>query len=74
MWMLPSVHAEPSAYTQNYEYATRTELYAALRKLKKLIAERLKQGDTNAQKGLTKEEESLYEEFVEIFEENEFVY
>ena len=67
-------YAEPSAYTQNYEYATRTELYAALRKLKKLIAERLKQGDTNAQKGLTKEEESLYEEFVEIFEENEFVY
>ena len=67
-------YAEPSAYTQNYEYATRTELYAALRKLKKLIVERLKQGDTNAQKGLTKEEESLYEEFVEIFEENEFVY
>lgn len=67
-------YAEPSPYTKNYEYATRTELYASLNKLKKLIAERLKREGVGAQTELTKEEEALYEEFVDILEENEFVY
>ena len=68
------IYAEPSPYTKNYEYATRTELYASLNKLKKLIAERLKREGVDAQAELTEEEEALYEEFVDILEENEFVY
>ena len=68
------IDAEPSPYTKNYEYATRTELYASLSKLKKLIAERLKREGVDAQAELTEEEEALYEEFVDILEENEFVY
>lgn len=68
------IYAEPSPYTKNYEYATRTELYASLSKLKKLIAERLKREGVDAQAELTEEEEALYEEFVDILEENEFVY
>lgn len=67
-------YTEPSPYTKNYEYATRTELYASLNKLKKLIAERLKREGVDAQTELTEEEEALYEEFVDILEENEFVY
>lgn len=68
------IYAKPSPYTKNYEYATRTELYASLSKLKKLIAERLKREGVDAQAELTEEEEALYEEFVDILEENEFVY
>ena len=67
-------YEEPSPYTKNYEYATRTELYKSLNKLKKLIAERLKREGAGAQAELTEEEEVLYEEFIDIWEENEFVY
>ena len=67
-------YTEPSPYTKNYEYATRTELYASLNKLKKLIAKRLKREGADAQADFTEEEETLYEKFVDILEENEFVY
>lgn len=67
-------YEEPLPYTKNYEYATRTELYKSLNKLKKLIAERLKREGAGAQAELTEEEEVLYEEFIDIWEENEFVY
>ena len=67
-------YAEPSPYTRNYEYATRTELYASLAKLKKLIAKRLKREGAASQTELTEEENALYEEFVNVFEESEFVY
>ena len=53
---------------------TRTELYASLTKLKKLIAKRLKREGAASQTELTEEENALYEEFVNVFEENEFVY
>lgn len=46
----------------------------ALNRLKKLIAERLEREGVNAKTELTEEEEALYEKFVDIFEENEFVY
>ena len=67
-------YTEPSPYTKNYEYATRTELYTSLSKLKKLIAERLKGESADAQTKFTEEEEALYEKFAGILEENEFVY
>ena len=67
-------YKEPSPYTKNYEYATRTELYASLDKLKKLIAERLKREGMGSESKFTKEEELLYEEFIDILEENEFIY
>ena len=67
-------YAEPSPYTKNYEYATRTELYTSLAKLKKLIAKRLKRDGAEAQAELTEEENALYEEFIDSFEENEFIY
>ena len=45
-----------------------------LTKLKKLIAKRLKREGAASQTELTEEEAALYEEFVNVFEENEFVY
>ena len=60
-------------YNPRFTYAEPSP-YASLNKLKKLIAERLKREGVGAQTELTKEEEALYEEFVDILEENEFVY
>lgn len=65
---------EPLERTRNYEYATRSELYSAINKLKKMIAERLqKEGESN-QFTMTPEEAELYEEFVYAWEQEETVY
>ena len=42
--------------------------------MKKLIAKRLKRDGAEAQAELTEEENALYEEFIDSFEENEFIY
>lgn len=64
----------PSQHSNKYEYATRTELYAALNRLKSAITERLKQGGEVEKGVLTEKEETLYKEFVDAFEKDEFVY
>lgn len=64
----------PTSHTKNFEYATRTELYTSLNKLKKLIAKRLDRENTDIQIEFTEEEEALYEEFIDSLQDNEFVY
>lgn len=64
----------PSQHSNKYEYATRTELYAALNRLKSAITERLRQGGEVEKGVLTEKEETLYKEFVDAFEKDEFVY
>lgn len=68
------VYPEPEGRTRNYEYATRTELYTALSKLKKMIAERLKKEGEPELLTLTPKEAELYEEFVDAWEQEENMY
>ena len=68
------VIAEPSQKTKNYEYATRSEMYAALNKLKKKIMERLKSEGIVDRFEMIPDEEELYEEFVRAWEQEESVY
>lgn len=71
----PEYHySEPPKRTRNYEYATRSEMYAALGKLKKLIFERLKAADIVDRFTMTPEEVQLFEEFVQAWEQEESVY
>lgn len=58
----------------NLEFATRSELYNALRKMKKSILERLKNRDLNAPVSLTPEEDELFNKFVEALQEDEAIY
>ena len=67
-------YSAPTSHTKNFEYATRTELYTSLNKLKKLIAKRLDRENTDIQIEFTEEEEALYEEFINSLQDNEFVY
>lgn len=60
--------------TRNFEFATRTELYTALNKLKKLIEERLSNEGEGETIVLTPEEEELYEEFLDAWEQEEYMY
>ena len=64
----------PPQKTRNYEYATRSEMYAAINKLQKMITERLKKEGVLDRFTMTPEEEELYEEFVRAWEEEETVY
>lgn len=64
----------PDKYTKNYEYATRTELYTAIRKLKKLIDARVNSTDQQEPFTLTEEEAMLFEQFINDLEENEKIY
>lgn len=68
------VYPEPEGRTRNYEYATRAELYTALGKLKKMIAERLKREGEQDLLTLTPKEAELYEEFVDAWEQEENIY
>ena len=68
------MYPEPSQRTRNYEFATRSELYAAINKLKKMIAERLKKEGEPDRFTMTPEEAELYEAFVQAWEQEETVY
>lgn len=65
---------EPIKKTRNYEYATRSELYSAINKLKKMINERLKKEGEQERLTMTPEEAELYEEFVHAWEQEETAY
>lgn len=68
------VYPKPTERTKNYEYATRSELYAAIQKLKELIAKRIGQTDQQKRLTLTEEENMLYEQFINDLEANEQIY
>lgn len=68
------IYDEPAKKTRNYEYATRSELYSAINRLKKMIDERLKIEGEQDQLTMTPEEAELYEEFVHAWEQEETVY
>ena len=65
---------EPPQKTKNYEYATRSEMYAALNRLKKKIMERLRREGIVDRFEMVPDEEELYEEFVRAWEQEESVY
>ena len=67
-------YPEPAKRTKNYEYATRSELYSAIRKLKKIIAMRIGQSNQEKKITLTKEETMLYEQFINDLEIKEKIY
>lgn len=56
------------------EYATRSELYAAYTKLKKMIDERLKKEGNQDHITLTPEEGKVYRELIDIWEHEEAIY
>ena len=58
----------------NHEFATRSELYNALRKMKKSILERLKNSSLDAPSSLTPEEGELFNKFVEALQADEAIY
>ena len=64
----------PPQKTKNYEYATRSEMYAALNRLKKKIMERLRREGIVDRFEMVPDEEELYEEFVRAWEQEESVY
>lgn len=64
----------PAKKTRNYEYATRSELYSAINKLKKMIDRRLKEAGDQGCLAMTPEETELCEEFVRAWEQEETVY
>ena len=66
-------YPEPEKRTRNFEFATRTELYTALNKLKKLIEERLAKGGEE-KITLTPEEEELYEKLMDVWGQEENLY
>lgn len=68
------VYDEPAKGTRNYEYATRSELYSSINKLKKLIHERLKKEGEQDRLTMTPDEAELYEEFIHAWEQEETVY
>ena len=68
------MNEEPSQKTKNYEYATRSEMYTALNRLKKKIMERLKKEGIVDRFEMIPDEEELYEEFVRAWEQEESVY
>lgn len=68
------MYDEPPKKTRNYEFATRSEMYAVINKLKKMIAERLKKEGEPDQFTMTPEEAEVYEEFVQAWEQEETVY
>lgn len=67
-------YPEPEERTKNYEYATRTELYETFKKLKKMIHERLKKDGEQEKLTMSPEEAELYEELVDVWEQEETVY
>lgn len=67
-------YPEPEERTKNYEYATRAELYATFKKLKKMIHERLKKDGEQEKLTMSPEEAELYEELVDVWEQEETVY
>ncbi len=68
------VYDEPPQKTRNHEYATRSELYSSINKLKNMITERLKAEGLIDRFAMTEKEEELYEEFVQAWEQEESVY
>ena len=68
------IYPEPEEHTRNYEFATRTELYAGMNKLKMMIAKRLYNKEEQDRLTMTPEEAELYEEIVDIWEQEETKY
>lgn len=68
------IYPEPEERTKNHEFATRTELYAGMNKLKKMIAKRLDNKEEQNRLTMTPEEAELYEEIVDIWEQEETIY
>lgn len=67
-------YATVKSRTRSYEYATRSELYNALNKLQKAILDRIKNPDTQHSSVRTENENSLYQDFIDILEEDETIY
>lgn len=68
------MYDEPIKKTRNYEYATRSELYSAINKLRKMIDKRMKKEGEQDRLTMTPEEAELYEEFVHAWEQEETAY
>jgi len=58
----------------NHEFATRSELYNALRKMKKSILENLKSTDLETSSSFTPVEEDLFRKFIEALQADETIY
>lgn len=56
------------------EFATRSELYNALRKMKKSILEQLEGAGLETPSSLTPEEEDLFSKFIEALQADETIY
>lgn len=67
-------YSSPPNNARNYEFATRSELYNALRKIKKSILERLKNSNMEVPSSLTPEESELFNKFVEELQADETIY
>ena len=61
-------------YSRSYEYATRSELYSALKKLKKLLLSRLENPEKENNLPFTDGEEKIYRKFVEALQVDESIY
>ena len=60
--------------SRSYEFATRSELYSALEKLKKSLIARLENPGEESTSPLTSEEENLYRKFIEALQVDESIY
>ena len=63
-----------SSSTHSPEFATRSELYNALRKMKKSILDQMKSSGLEMQESLTPEVEDLFSKFVEALQSDETIY
>ncbi|OUQ61772.1 hypothetical protein B5E56_00385 [Flavonifractor sp. An112] len=63
-----------SSKFHNHEFATRSELYNALRKMKKSILENLKGTDVETSSSFTPLEEDLFRKFIEALQADETIY
>lgn len=63
-----------SSSTHSPEFATRSELYNALRKMKKSILDQMKGSGLEMQESLTPEVEDLFSKFVEALQSDETIY
>lgn len=67
-------YSNPSNKFHNPEFATRSELYNALRKMKKSILEQLEGAGLETPSSLTPEEEDLFSKFIEALQADETIY
>lgn len=67
-------YSNPPNKFHNPEFATRSELYNALRKMKKSILEQLEGAGLETPSSLTPEEEDLFSKFIEALQADETIY